>query len=107
MEVSILIGKIIEEFYQLLKQTKFCGIFVILDKVPIQYKTLVKEKYNIDIYDISNILYIIYGDKDLQKELNNIINFSLDGITPQAKNYKNPIKQGEICTTEKYLFEAL
>ena len=83
-----ILGKIIEEFYQLLKQTKFCGIFVILDKVPIQYKTLVKEKYNIDIYDISNILYIIYGDKDLQQELNNIIDFSLDGITPQETNIK-------------------
>ncbi len=91
IEVKVLfsasiLGKSIEKFYELLKKTEYYGVFVILDKVPIQYKKLIKEKYDIDIYDISNILYLIYGDRELQKKLNNIIDFSLDGITPQEIN---------------------
>lgn len=82
------VGYILEDFYKLLKKEKKFGIIVILDKVPKEYKRLIKEEYNIDIYDISNILYLIHDDENLQNEFNSIIDFPLDSITPQEVDIK-------------------
>ena len=82
------VGYILEDFYKLLKKEKKFGIIVILDKVPKAYKMLIKEEYKIDIYDISNILYLIHDDENLQNEFNSIIDFPLDSITPQEVDIK-------------------
>lgn len=59
------------------------AIVVVLDKVPDSYKSLSLKNYNIKIFDISNILYMIYDDYELQNQLNSLISFSLDGIIPE------------------------
>lgn len=82
------VGYILEDFNKLLKRENKFGIIVILDKVPEEYKRLIKEEYNIDIYDISNILYLIHDDENLQNEFNSVIDFPLDSIIPQEVDIK-------------------
>ncbi len=82
------LGHILEYFYKLLKKEKKFGIIVILDKVPKEYKRLIKEEYNVEIYDVSNILYLIHDDENLQNEFNSVIDFPLDSITQQEVDIK-------------------
>lgn len=101
-------GKILEKFNEFIKSQDFIGILVILDKVPDKYKKIVEKKYNIKIYDISNILYMIFDDEILQKKLNGLINFSLDNIIPEktsieVKDYT--ITYREKNEVEKYIAE--
>lgn len=90
------LGIILENFYEFINTKNISGILVILDKVPSKYKKIVKEKYNICIYDISNILYLIYDDEDLQRKLSGLISFSLDNVIPEETSIKlqsNKIKR--------------
>lgn len=90
------LGIILENFYKFINTKNISGILVILDKVPSKYKKIVKEKYNICIYDISNILYLIYDDEDLQRKLSGLISFSLDNVIPEETSIKlqsNKIKR--------------
>ena len=97
-KISKRISEFLENFYEFIKSEDVSGILVILDKVPSKYKKMVKEKYDIIIYDISNILYLIYDDENLQKDLNGLIGFSLDNVIPEETSIKldsNKIKYKE------------
>lgn len=103
-----LLGKILENFHEFIKSENISGILVILDKVPGKYKKMVKEKYGISIYDISNILYLIYDDENLQKDLNGLIGFSLDNVIPEETSIKldsNKIKYKEKYKRKNYIEE--
>ena len=103
-----LLGKILENFHEFIKSENISGILVILDKVPSKYKKMVKEKYDISIYDISNILYLIYDDENLQKDLNGLIGFSLDNVIPEETSIKldsNKIKYKERYKRKNYIEE--
>ena len=105
---SNLLGKVLENFYEFIKSENVSGILVILDKVPSKYKKIVKEKYDIIIYDISNILYLIYDDENLQKDLNGLIGFSLDNVIPEETSIKldsNKIKYKERYKRKNYIEE--
>lgn len=95
-----LLGKILENFHEFIKSENIFGIFVILDKVPSEYKKMVKEKYHISIYDISNILYLIYDDENLQRNLNGLIGFSLDNVIPEKTSIK--LNSNKIKYTRRY-----
>lgn len=69
-----------------MKENNVYGIIVILDRVPDIYKSLSRDEQNIEIIDISNIMYLIYDNQILQAELNEIIDFSLDRIIPKKIN---------------------
>lgn len=94
-------GKSIEKFNNFLNEEKISGIIVVLDKISGQYKDLVKKNYNIEIYDISNILYLMYDDEVLLKELKGIINFSLDNIIPQKSNIEMNLKKSIASKKDK------
>lgn len=103
-----LLGKILENFHEFIKLENISGILVILDKVPSKYKKMVKEKYDISIWDISNILYLIYDDENLQKVLNGLIGFSLDNVIPEETSIKldgNKIKYKEKYKRKNYIEE--
>ena len=103
-----LLGKILENFHEFIKSENISGILVILDKVAGEYKKMVKEKYGISIYDISNILYLIYDDENLQKDLNGLIGFSLDNVIPEETSIKldsNKIKYKEKYKRKNYIEE--
>lgn len=102
-----LLTRIPEQFYELIEKENVYGIIVILDKVPSEYKTLVRRNYNVDIYDISNVLYLIYGYDDLQKKLNRIINFSLEGIIPKETNIEMNNQKVKIKTKNDNYVEQL
>lgn len=103
-----LLGKILENFHEFIKSEKISGILVVLDKVPSKYKKMVKEKYDINIYDISNILYLIYDDENLQRDLNGLIGFSLDNVIPEETSIKldsNKIKYKGKYERKNYIEE--
>lgn len=73
------------------------GIIVVLDKIPERYKNSILNQYeNLKIWDISNILYLIYDDENMQKELNNIIDFSLDNVIPQKPIFEFEPKKKKV-----------
>lgn len=72
-------------------------IIVVLDKIPEKYKNSILNQYdNLKIWDISNILYLIYDDENMQKELNNIIDFSLDNVIPQKPIFEFEPKKKKV-----------
>ena len=86
------LSKTITNFSHLLKQNDYYGIIVILDKVPQDFKDLIKEDYNITIYDISNILYLIGDNEELQNDLKKVISFSLNDIIPERVDFNKTIE---------------
>ena len=105
---SNIFGRNLDDFYDFIKSENISGILVVLDKVPGEYKKMVKEKYDIIIYDISNILYLIYDDENLQRDLNGLIGFSLDNVIPEETSIKldsNKIKYKEKYGRKNYIEE--
>lgn len=98
-----LFGRILENFNLFIKRENYHGIIVIVDKISDSYKDIIKKQYNIEIYDISNILYLIYDNIVLQRELNQLIEFSLDEITPREVNISYTKKSGAKKEKEDYL----
>ena len=59
------------------------NILIVLDKIPSRFKEMIMKDYlNVDVWDISNVLYFIYDNDKLQRELSRIVEFSLDSVTP-------------------------
>lgn len=98
-----LFGRILENFNLFIKRENYHGIIVIVDKISDSYKDIIKKQYNIEVYDISNILYLIYDNIVLQKELNKLIEFSLDEITPREVNISYTKKSSAKKEKKDYL----
>lgn len=55
-------------------------LLIILDNISNESKQILKYKYNIEILDISNIIYLIHDNEELMNKLKGIIDYSLSGI---------------------------
>ena len=96
---STLLSRTLIYMREVINRENATGIIVVLDKIPESLKKSIESKYNnLKIFDISNVLYMVYENENLQKELNSIINFSLDSIIPQK-----PVFEIELKDKEEYI----
>lgn len=58
------------------------GILVVSCQVLEEVKQLMYEQYQVQIIDVSNLLYLCQDDKELMKELNQNVLYAVDDIAP-------------------------
>ena len=87
------ISKFLERFNEIAKSTNSQAILMFFDQIPENYRSLIENNYNIQVFDVSNILYTIIRNKDLITELSGLVNFSLDNIVPRKPKLNITIKQ--------------
>ena len=83
-------------------------LLVVLDDVNAESKSILKQKYNIEILDISNIIYLIKENEELMNKLKGIIDYSLSGIERNKPDIDFEIKQlKSIKKSAKYYIDKL
>ncbi len=80
------------------EEKQFIPLMFVLDDIEKESKELLTQKYNVEIIDISNIIYIIQGNSELMNELKEILDYSLNGIEKNEPNIRIEIENEEIHT---------
>lgn len=89
-----------------MKDPQYTVLFLIFDYIEESRKEKVKEKYQIEILDISNIIYIIQNNEQLTKELKEILDYSISGIEKVKPSIEISVPQA-IIEESKSLGEEL
>ena len=84
-------------------------LLIVLDDIKGESKQILKQKYNIEILDISNIIYLIHDNEELMNKLRGIIDYSLSGIEGSKPDIEFKKKQigGNIKKDAKYYIDNL
>lgn len=84
-------------------------LLIVLDDIKGESKQILKQKYNIEILDISNIIYLIHDNEELMNKLRGIIDYSLSGIEGSKPDIEFKKKQigGNIKKDAKYYIDKL
>lgn len=77
------------------------------DDINSESKQVLKQKYNIEILDISNIIYLINDNEELMNKLRAIIDYSLAGIESTKPDIDFKMKEIENRKTAKYYIDKL
>lgn len=84
IKFSDLVAGSIDRIYRYLNQKEMIPVIITAHEVSVEEKgKYVKQYENLEIIDISNLLYIVQNHMQLKNELLSMLPFSVDGIFPQ------------------------
>ena len=80
-------------------KNEYIPLIFVFDDIEKESKQLLTSKYNVQVIDIANIIYIIQNNEKLMKKLKEIVNYSIAGIPKVEPKMK--IKMTEEKIKEK------
>lgn len=118
VKFSTISEKTIEQVYSYISGTDMIPVIVTAFEVKEEEKSIYKNKYpELEIIDISNLLYVVKDTDKLKYELISILPFSVEDISPQKSfididflqhnNYiESLIKELDLCKSGKIFFST-
>lgn len=84
------------------KGTNYIPILVLFSRRSYMIKDRLVDNYNINVIDISNLLYLVSNNQKMKDRLINLLDFSIEGIMEKELYFNIDLKQYKECIESNY-----
>lgn len=84
------------------KGTNYIPILVLFSRRGYMIKDRLVDDYNINVIDVSNLLYLVSNNQKMKDKLINLLDFSTESIIEKELNFNIDLKQYKKCMESNY-----
>lgn len=84
------------------KGTNYIPILVLFSRRSYMIKDRLVDNYNINVIDISNLLYLVSNNQKMKDRLINLLDFSIENIMEKELYFNIDLKQYKECISSNY-----
>lgn len=84
------------------KETNYIPILVLFSRKSCMIKDRLVDNYNINVIDISNLLYLVSNNQKMKDRLINLLDFSTESIMEKELYFNIDLKQYKKCKESNY-----
>ena len=99
---SFKINYIANMLHEETKGTDYISILVLFNRRSSVIKDKLEDKYDINVIDISNLLYLVANNQKMKDKLINLLDFSTENIMEKELNFDIDLKQYQECMESNY-----